>query len=262
MKKADAMALIVKTMNGLAEKKINIKDEVQAEYDFLLEEYQREPKDITGEDIQHFLEVLLTQGLLSPSEVQKGTQVEHRNKSNKKKEEVKEEMSNKKVIKGKETSTTKKGGVKTQKATTPKKEDKKRIEMKTMEMFLEAFPEEIEHPDYGTLTLRNDITSLKDMADAIQNEENLVIVNYWHPRMLRMFDYDPVGILEDETPDKFEMNLDVLQPTYCSENVLYAISMYTEVNTTYTPDGFEPDENNLRYNGFINYQVYEMATEE
>lgn len=251
LSKSKAIEIIQK---AIEEPKAKVTEEILAEYSFLIDEYTTNPKEVNREDIAHMLDVLVKAKLLTKEDFNSSTTtIENKAKKNSKlKDEVKEDM--KKI----EKKTSTKGNTKKD---TTKKTGTKQIEMKTMSMFLEAFPEELDLKDVGHLVVRNDIDTFLAMSKAVEEgEDNLVLVNYWHPRMLKMFDYDPMGILDDEeVPETFEKNLDVLQPTYCSENVMYAVSLYTEVNTTYTPDGFEPDDNNLRYNGFINYQVYQIV---
>ena len=238
----------------------NISENAKMEYDFLIEEFEVNPKEVTMEDLEHFLDTLKKEGLSledkAPEKEEEVTVPENKENENKgEDEEMKATLNNKKAnknIKKKENSTK-----------TVKKPAKNPVlKMTEIEEGFEfkPFPKTLNIPELGKAKLRTDIKTLGDLAELIEQGANIVIANVWTKPMLATYEYDPMGILDDADEfDEFPNDLDLLQPTFCTERVMYAVSLYTEVHTTYPSVGFEQDEDHLRNNGFLNYQVYEIA---
>ena len=295
MKKSEAMEIIIKVVENNRGK---VNENIQAEYDFLLEEYEANPKNVTAEDLKSLMNKLVKEGLVktktdNQEEAKpkaettakgKTTKTTKTQKETKKEEKVvepkvdepKKEGDENNMIKANTKGTAKNSTPKNTKGTTAKKGNKKaenstkKVAPKTVKMTnveeeyeFKGFPKTLKS-ELGNLKLATDIKTMEDLSNAVDEEREIVIANAWVVDMLKTYEYDPMGILDEEEREKLEEDgfandLDLLQITFCTEKVAYAVSLYTEVHTTYVPEGFEVDENGLRNNGFINYQVYEIT---
>lgn len=264
MTKAQQVEQIKNIIEGATE----ISAKIQAEWDFLYEEYSDNPKNVTKEDLDSIISKLKRDGLLKSSEAQKEESAQEPKKIKVVEKENKEEKKgeDEEMAKLNQTTKTKNTGKKNNKKVenqTKKVTKPKMLKMTEVEEAFEfkPFPKTLK-TDLGTLNLVTDINSMEDLASAIEEDREIVIANVWVPDMLKTYDYDPMGILDEEEAetleeDGFPNDLDLLQVTFSTEKVTYAVSLYTEVHTTFVPEGFEPDENGLRNNGFVNFQLYE-----
>lgn len=274
MTKSQAMEMFKNVIS-----KNEVSEKIQAEYDFLVDEFESNPANVTKEDITTFLNRLTKEGYINEKVVDKESEkIKEVKKEEVKKEEVKEEEKPQIKNEGEDEEmaravlnpvipvvapTTKKKGKK--KAENSTKKIAKKETLLTMTHVEEGykfkpFPKTMK-TELGNLKLRTDINSLDEMAEAFAEGTPLMLANVWVKDMLSIYDYDPMGLLENEEEEltEFPNDLDLLQPTFCNEKVMYGVSLYTDVHTTYLADGFEQDDNGLRNNGFVNYQVYEIV---
>lgn len=253
-------AQVVETIKKVMETANDVSVNLQAEWDFLYEEYQANPKNVTKEDLQSMIDKLKRDGLIPT--IVKETKSKKEEKAAEvvepKKEEKKEDEEVAKTKKGSKNAKNSKAENSTKKVQKPKM-----LKMTEVEEAYEfkPFPKTLK-TDLGTLNLVTDINTMEDLAEALEQDREIIIANVWVNDMLKTYDYDPMGILDEEEAqtleeDGFPNDLDLLHITFSTKKVTYAVSLYTEVHTTYVADGFVADENNLRNNGFVNFQLYE-----
>lgn len=147
----------------------------------------------------------------------------------------------------------------TPKSTESKKEEKPKTVHKTTEL-LAQFPETLKSSALeGTLKLRNDLKTIKDIADAYNNDVDIVVATYWTERHLKQFgaSYDPMNI-NPKRPKSFEHDLDLIEITYANELVVTGCSLYSYVPQIFVPGDFIIQDDNLRYANGMELQVYEV----
>lgn len=231
-------------LKGLKEVLPQVNDvNVKAEADFILDSYSADSKDLTKEEMAHMIESLYKVGIELPTTTKVAT--------------PKKETSTKKPVTKKETATpNKEVKVATETSNlTPESDD---FYLDKNE-YLVSFPAKINHPQLGSLTIRNDLKTLADLSREVEQGKKFVFANHWSERTLLQFNYDAMGILE-KYPEYFPMDLDFTYPIHCSDIVCYSISFYTQVSTTYTAQGFarQDKKSNCRYSNGLEYQVYEI----
>ena len=117
----------------------------------------------------------------------------------------------------------------------------------------EYFPSTLKVGDTN-YELAHDITSMEDLYNALNNDEEVVFAFYYNKKMLKQapYFYDMLG-----RPKSFENDLDLATTIYVSEEmkIAYHISMYTEGCYNTLPDDFEEVEG-VRYAGTMEYQIY------
>lgn len=232
-----------KFLQGLKEVLPQIKDaNVKAEADFILDSYTADSKDLTKEDMAHMIESLDKVGLQLPTATTKVA--------------PKKETSTKKTVAKKETAPKKDVKVATETSTMTPETDEFYLD-KTE--YLASFPATLTNENLGTLKIRDDIKTLAQLTKEMNEGKKFVFANHWSERTLMQFNYDPMGILETY-PEYFPMDLDFTYAVHCTEVVCYTVSLYTQVSTTYTAQGFarQDKKSKCRYANGLEYQVYEV----
>ena len=107
--------------------------------------------------------------------------------------------------------------------------------------------------------LAEDINSMEDLYNALENDEEIVFAYYWTQRHLKQFDYF-AGWLGQ--PKFFDQDLDLATTMYVSDEgkVSYQVSMYTEAVYTILPKDFEVTDG-VRFASGIEFQIYRAVTE-
>lgn len=232
-------------IKGLKEVVSSIKDtNVKAEADFILDSYQDDVKGLDREEMIHMMESLAKVGIEFPTATKKAPVERSTKKTVAKKEVAKEEAPKKQTKVATMTSDL-----------TPEEDD---FYLDKNE-YLVSFPAKINHPDLGSLKIRDDIKNLAQLSQEIEQGKKFVFANHWSERALMQFNYDAMGILEDY-PQYFPMDIDFTYPLHCSEIVCHSISFYTQVMTSYTAQGFarQDKKSRCRYSNGLEYQVYEI----
>ena len=231
-------------LKGLKELLPQVKDaNVKAEADFILDSYSEDNlKDLDKEDMLHMIQSLASVGIEFPTV---------------KKAVAKKETSTKKPVAKKEPATPKKE-VKVASTTTEMTPETDDFYLDKTE-YLASFPAVIPHDKLGTLKIRDDIKDLAQLTKEIEQGKRFVFANHWSERTLMQFNYDPMGILKDY-PQYFPMDLDFTYAVHCTDIVCYTVSLYTQVSTTYTAQGFarQDKKSKCRYANGLEYQVYEI----
>lgn len=116
-----------------------------------------------------------------------------------------------------------------------------------------AFPKTLEVGDVK-YELAEDIETLDNLYDALNNDEEIVFAYYWTKRHLKQFPYFGGWLGQ---PKSFDHDLDLATAIYVSDEkkVSYQVSMYTEAVYTILPTDFEV-EDGVRVAGGIEYQIY------
>ena len=165
--------------------------------------------------------------------------------------EVAEEATEEKVDVKKSAKKSNKG-----KEKQPKKDGVTVLEgsenQKTVQM-AKMFPKTIEVGD-AKYELAEDINTLEDLYNALNNDEEIVFAYYWTKRHLKQFPYFGGWLGQ---PKSFDNDLDLATAIYVSDEkkVSYQVSMYTEAVYTILPTDFEA-EDGVRVAGGIEYQIY------
>ena len=163
----------------------------------------------------------------------------------------------------KDTATEKKSkGKLTKKKTQPKKKEDnsvKAIEKTNNDKLIqmaELFPKTLAVGD-AKYELTQEIKSMDDLYNALDNDEEIVFAFYWSKRHLKQFSYYS-GLLGQ--PKSFDMDLDLTTPMYISEEkkVVYFVSMYTEALYAVVPQDLE-EIDGVRIAGGIEYQIYKAV---
>ena len=156
---------------------------------------------------------------------------------------------------------------KTEKQTAPKaqpkqkKDDKAVLQSAQPLATKECFPEVLELGDSGAkYELAEDIQSMEDLHNALNNDEEIVFAYYWNKRLLKQFPYfsDWLG-----HPKSFKDDLDIATTLYVSDEykVAYQVSAYTEAVYTVLPTDFEVVDG-IRVAGGIEFQIYRAMADE
>lgn len=229
-------------IKGLKEVVSSIKDtNVKAEADFILDSYQDDVKGLDREEMIHMMESLAKVGIEFPTATKKAPV---------------ERSTKKTVAKAKDEAPKKQTKVATMTSDLTPEEDDFYLDKNE---YLVSFPQTINHPQLGKLTIRDDIKNLAQLTQEIEQGKKFVFANHWSERALMQFNYDAMGILENY-PQYFPMDIDFTYPLHCSEIVCHSISFYTQVTTSYTALGFarQDKKSRCRYSNGLEYQVYEI----
>ena len=229
-------------IKGLKEVVSSIKDaNVKAEADFILDSYQNDVKGLDKEEMIHMMESLAKVGIEFPTATKKAPV---------------ERSTKKTVAKAKEDAPKKQTKVATMTSDLTPEEDDFYLDKNE---YLVSFPQTINHPQLGKLTIRDDIKNLAQLTQENEQGKKFVFANHWSERALMQFNYDAMGILENY-PQYFPMDIDFTFPLHCSEIVCHSISFYTQVMTSYTALGFarQDKKSRCRYSNGLEYQVYEI----
>lgn len=121
----------------------------------------------------------------------------------------------------------------------------------------EAFPKEFTAGDVK-YELAHDITDMKGLLEAFNNDEEFVFAFYWNRQQIKQ----SYGSGYLPAPSEFANDLDLASVLYVSDEckVTYALSMYTEVLYQIMPEAFEEIEG-VRYNMGIEFQLYRAVAE-
>lgn len=142
-----------------------------------------------------------------------------------------------------------------------KKDDKAELQSAQPLATKECFPEVLELGDSGAkYALAEDIQSMEDLHNALNNDEEIVFAYYWNKRLLKQFPYfsDWLG-----HPKSFKDDLDIATTLYVSDEykVAYQVSAYTEAVYTVLPTDFEVVDG-IRVAGGIEFQIYRAVADE
>lgn len=115
------------------------------------------------------------------------------------------------------------------------------------------FPKTLEVGD-TKYELAEDIKTMDDLYEALNNDEEIVFAYYWTKRHLKQFPYFNGWLGQ---PKSFDNDLDLATAIYVSDEkkVSYQVSMYTEVVYSILPTDLE-NEDGIRVAGGIEYQIY------
>ena len=181
----------------------------------------------------------------------KGVAKSNSKKDKKAEEPAEEELTE--VVSEKAEKTAKKSGKslkKDKKDGVTTLEDRASIKIVPM---AKQFPETITVGD-AVYEIAHDIKEMKDLHEALENDEEIVFAYWWTKRHLKQFPYFS-GMLGQ--PKSFKDDLDLATAIYVSDEdvVAYAVSMYTEAIYTTIPMDL-PEEDGLRINCGMEYQIY------
>lgn len=260
--------------------------EIQAEIDFVVDEFAENDRNVTMEDLKPIIasvESLTKKGFVQLVQEADGQQAVETEKI----EEVKKE---KKVLPKKntekaETSSKKIINVKKQEATNPEekevnKVDKKQEEVKEEEKtakkvsatkkkaaeeeLVEKLPQLLKSTSLkADLVARPDLKTIQDIAKAYADGTDFVIATYWTRRHLKQFanSYDPMNI-NPNRPTAFEHDLDLIEVTYANDLVVTGVSLYSSVPQIFLPINFDRDEEyGLRFANGVEFEIYEVVEE-
>lgn len=129
----------------------------------------------------------------------------------------------------------------------------KAIDSEKLSQLAEMFPKTVTVGD-SKYKLAEDIKTMEDLYNALNNEEEIVFAYYWTKRHLRQFPYYG-GLLGQ--PKSFDHDLDLATCIYVSDEqkVAYQVSMYTEALYAIIPSDFK-DEDGVRIANGIEFQIY------
>lgn len=114
--------------------------------------------------------------------------------------------------------------------------------------------------ELGLLERRDNLKTLKDINEEIEKGADLVIMTYWTDQHLASCDYDPYEI-NKTLPKSFKDDFDICQVVFSSEKVLYAISLETEVMSTFPAKSFKHKKGtNYRVSSGMEFEVYELRS--
>lgn len=260
--------------------------EIQAEIDFVVDEFAENDRNVTMEDLKPIIasvESLTKKGfvqLVQEADGQQAVEIE-------KEEEVKKE---KKVLPKKntekaETSSKKIINVKKQEATNPEEKEVNKVDEKQEEVkeeektakkvsatkkkvaeeeLVEKLPQLLKSTSLkADLVARPDLKTIQDIAKAYADGTDFVIATYWTRRHLKQFanSYDPMNI-NPNRPTAFEHDLDLIEVTYANDLVVTGVSLYSSVPQIFLPINFDRDEEyGLRFANGVEFEIYEVVEE-
>lgn len=250
--------------------------EVQADVNFILEDYKANSRNVTMEDLKDSMSKIekatkktfsqlvaeaegqqeIVPNNVKPLPIKKEEKVENSKKiltpkapKEEKVEEIKEDS--KKVEEHKEEK--------------PKADNKKATTVYTdkdgvVSKFAQTFKSKSLKAD---LVARPDLKSIEDIAKAYSEDTDFVIATYWTKRQLKQYadSYDPMGINPNK-PTAFENDLDLIEVTYANDLVVTGCSLYSFVPQIFMPKDFAIDpDTNLRFANGVEFEVYEIVAE-
>lgn len=114
--------------------------------------------------------------------------------------------------------------------------------------------------ELGLLERRDDLKTLNDVNEEMQKGTDLIIMTYWTDQHLVECGYDPYEI-NKKLPKSFKDDFDICQIVFSSEKVLYAISLETEVMSTFPAKSFKHKKGtNYRVSNGMEYEVYQLRS--
>ena len=255
--------------------------EIQAEIDFVVEEYAENDRNVTMEDLKPIVAnvesftkkgfvQLLAEAETKPEEKKakvlpkKSTDKAETSKKiiNVKKPEAnnpeKEEVNKGEEIQEVVKEEAKKEEVKKEKKPLVAKKDKQEEDL------AEVLPQIIKSKSLkADLIARPDLKTIQDIAKAFAEGTDFVIATYWTRRHLKQFasSYDPMNI-NPNRPTAFENDLDLIEVTYANDLVVTGVSLYSFVPQIFLPINFERDvDSGLRFANGVEFEVYEVVEE-
>lgn len=138
-----------------------------------------------------------------------------------------------------------------------KKSKKKKLSAVKVQHDSYTFEPEFEVEGLGTVKATHDIETIEDFKEAFESDQSIVIGTLWTPKQLKKYNYDQVGIATD-IPEKFEQDMDILQPVHVSENAVFAVSLYTEVLFIFKAENFEINDDGVRFENGMEWDVFEI----
>lgn len=275
---------------------ISANAEIQAEIDFVVDEFAENDRNVTMEDLKPIIasvENFTKKGFVQLVQEADGQQTVDIVKDEVKPEEDKKEK--KKVLPKKNTEkaeTSKKiiNIKKTEEANNPDKEEvnkgeeikevaKKEVKKEEVketkkaptskkakeEELVELLPQIINSKSLkADLVARPDLKTIKDIAKAFAEGTDFVIATYWTRRHLKQFasSYDPMNI-NPNRPTAFENDLDLIEVTYANDLVVTGVSLYSSVPQIFLPINFDRDEEyGLRFANGVEFEIYEVVEEQ
>lgn len=265
--------------------------EIQAEIDFVVDEFAENNRNVTMEELKPLVESVekftnkgfvqliaeaegQVQQELTPEVKPEGKKPKVLPKKSTDKAETSKKIINtkkqepnnpeeKEVNKGEEikevTKEEVKEEVKEQKPTTKKTLAKKE---KKEEETVELLPQLINSKSLkADLVARPDLKTIQDIAKAFAEGTDFVIATYWTRRHLKQFasSYDPMNI-NPNRPTAFENDLDLIEVTYANDLVVTGVSLYSFVPQIFLPINFDRDEEyGLRFANGVEFEVYEVV---
>lgn len=263
---------------------ISANAEIQAEIDFVVEEFAENDRNVTMEDLKPIIasvESFTKKGFVQLVQEADGQQTVDTVKEEIKPEEVKKEKkvlpkkstekaeTSKKIINVKKTEATnpeekevnkseEKEEVKEEKKVAPTKKKQKEEDL------VERLPQLLKSESLkADLVARPDLKTIQDIAKAFAEGTDFVIATYWTRRHLKQFasSYDPLNINPDR-PKAFEHDLDLIEVTYANDLVVTGVSLYSSVPNVFLPINFDRDEEfGLRFANGVEFEIYEVVEE-
>ena len=256
--------------------------EIQAEIDFVVEEYAENDRNVTMDDLKPIVAnvesftkkgfvQLLAEAEAKPEEKKakvlpkkstdkaetskKTINIKKKEANNPEKEEVNKGEEIQEVVK----EEAKKEEVKKEKKPLVAKKDKQEEDL------AEVLPQIIKSKSLkADLIARPDLKTIQDIAKAFAEGTDFVIATYWTRRHLKQFasSYDPMNI-NPNRPTAFENDLDLIEVTYANDLVVTGVSLYSFVPQIFLPINFERDvESGLRFANGVEFEVYEVIENE
>ena len=113
----------------------------------------------------------------------------------------------------------------------------------------------------GTLEIAHDIKTMKDLRDAVEKDELLVLAMYWTPRHIKQFQYGSCLDLK-HIPKKFVEDVDLASLIYIGDvnDIAYAVSSETD-NIYFFHEADLKEDEGLRFAGGVEYQIYRQTAE-
>lgn len=256
--------------------------EIQAEIDFVVEEYAENDRNVTMDDLKPIVanvESFTKKGFVQLLAEAEAKPEEKKAKVLPKKSTDKAETSKKTInIKKKEANNPEKEEVnKGEEIQEVVKEEAKKEEVKKEkkplvakkekqeEELAEVLPQIIKSKSLkADLIARPDLKTIQDIAKAFAEGTDFVIATYWTRRHLKQFasSYDPMNI-NPNRPTAFENDLDLIEVTYANDLVVTGVSLYSFVPQIFLPINFERDvESGLRFANGVEFEVYEVIENE
>lgn len=257
---------------------ISANAEIQAEIDFVVDEYAENDRNVTMEDLKPI--IASVESFTKKGFVQLIAEAEE------KPEEKKSEEKKAKVLPKKSTDkaeTSKKVLPKKQEANNPEEKEVNKSEevqeevkeekttakkpttkKKQEEELAEKLPQLLKSDSLkADLVARPDLKTIQDIAKAYADGTDFVIATYWTRRHLKQFanSYDPLNI-NPNRPTAFEHDLDLIEVTYANDLVVTGVSLYSSVPNVFLPINFDRDEEyGLRFANGVEFEIYEVVEE-
>lgn len=148
----------------------------------------------------------------------------------------------------------KKSGKKKTKKKPKKKASGIKIKTETVQVDI---PDTFEAEGIGKVKVNTELETIEEVKEARENgNNNLIFATLWTKKHLKKYDYDRIGLGADVS-DGFPNDLDLLVPVFVSENIAYAVSLYTDMVFYFKPNSFEVDEHGARVTSGMEWVLLE-----